>query len=78
MPNNVPATKPVSTVGQDRKKDILRAIFVHRELWTKNGYPKKTTIQKKWSILLNHQILTDYLANNQGYELHSDIQLTKK
>ena len=66
MPQNLPVTKPVSTVDQDRKKDILRAIFVHRELWTKSGYPKKTTIQKKWSLLLNHPILTEYLAANKG------------
>ena len=69
MPQNLPVTKPVSTVGQDRKKDILRAIFVHRELWTKSGYPKKTTIQKKWSVLLNLPILTEYLASNEGIEL---------
>ena len=68
MPRNAPATKPLSTVGQDRKKDILRAIFVHRELWTKNGYPKKSTIQTKWPIFLNHPLLIEYLDKNQGNE----------
>ena len=68
MPNKIPVTKPVSTVGQDRKKDILRAIFIHRELWSKSGYPKKTTIQKKWPLLLNHPSLVQYLENNKGME----------
>ena len=68
MPQNFPVTKPVSLVGQDRSKDILRALFVHKELWTKNGYPKKTALQKKWSILLNHPILAEYLDSNEGRE----------
>ena len=62
----IPATKVLSREDQDRRKDILRAIFVHKELWTKNGYPKATTIGKKWNVLLNHPILTDYLDNNEG------------
>ena len=66
MPNFLPPKKPVSTVSQDRSKDILRAIFIHRELWSKTGYPKKTTIQKKWRILLNHPSLMEYLSNNEG------------
>ena len=66
MPRNFPVTKPVSTVDQDREKDILRAIFIHKELWSKNGYPKKTALQKKWATLLNHQILIDYLNSNEG------------
>ena len=66
MPQTCPVTKPLSTVGQDRKKDILRAIFVHRDLWSNNGYPKKTTIQKKWPMLLNHPSLLEYLSRNEG------------
>ena len=64
--SNVPATKILSREGQDRSKDILRAIFLHRELWGKNGYPKTTTLWKKWSQLLNHTLLQDYLQNNEG------------
>ena len=63
---NVPATKILSTEDQDRSKDILRAIFVHKELWSKNGYPQRTTLWKKWSKLLNHPLLENYLQDNEG------------
>ena len=68
--SKVPCTKALSIEGQDRSKDILRAIFIHRELWTPNGYPRSiNTIKSKWNLLLDHPLLIDYLENNQGKTL---------
>ena len=65
----VPATKVLSKDNEDRTKDMLRAIFVHKELWNEHGYPKSTTIRKKWNLLLNHPALKNYVETNEGTNL---------
>ena len=60
-------TKAVSKASDDSSKDLLKCLFLHRELITdKNTYPSRWTVNRKWNKLLAHPTLQTYLQSNQG------------